>query len=225
MFVVMIIILPSSLPFIGNFGATRRYQQQVVPAASSSSSQFPAEVPRSNVACTTGAYPRQTQKFPDQGSITKSQSYERNVPRGQNPVSAGNIGHSTYVETNMYKIIFHPQFATNAVHYDIDIEPAAKKDTPAAKKDTPTAKKAPPAVKKDTPAAKKDTPEAKKDSKAICSKAICRAVFEKCRLRHFPQRYPAFDGKKNAYSANDLPFNDSVSNIQHIQSVLFNISI
>ncbi|XP_025270021.1 protein argonaute-2 isoform X2 [Camponotus floridanus] len=42
----------------------------------------------------------------------------------------------------------------------------------------------------------------------IASKAIYRKVFEKCRVSKFHSRYPAFDGKKNAYSANDLPFGD-----------------
>ncbi|XP_029661699.1 protein argonaute-2-like isoform X1 [Formica exsecta] len=37
-------------------------------------------------------------------------------------------------------------------------------------------------------------------------KALYRKVFEKCRSEHFTNRYPAFDGRKNAYSAKDLPF-------------------
>ncbi|XP_076752627.1 argonaute 2 [Xylocopa sonorina] len=39
-------------------------------------------------------------------------------------------------------------------------------------------------------------------------KCLLRAVFEEYRKKHFPQRFPAFDGKKNAYSANSLPFGD-----------------
>ncbi|XP_070172472.1 uncharacterized protein [Polyergus mexicanus] len=37
-------------------------------------------------------------------------------------------------------------------------------------------------------------------------KTLYRKVFEKCRSEHFTNRYPAFDGRKNAYSAKDLPF-------------------
>lgn len=54
------------------------------------------------------------------------------------------------------------------------------------------------------------------DITPIAPKALYRKVFEQCRVNYFKNRYPAFDGKKNAYSANDLPFNDSVSNTQHI---------
>lgn len=50
----------------------------------------------------------------------------------------------------------------------------------------------------------------------IASKALYRKIFEQCRMNNFKNRYPAFDGKKNAYSANELPFDDFVSNIQHI---------
>lgn len=39
-------------------------------------------------------------------------------------------------------------------------------------------------------------------------KFLMRPIFEGYRKTHFPQRYPAFDGKKNAYSAKDLPFGD-----------------
>ncbi|XP_043510575.1 protein argonaute-2 [Frieseomelitta varia] len=37
-------------------------------------------------------------------------------------------------------------------------------------------------------------------------KCFLRFVFEEFRKIHCPNRYPAFDGRKNAYSANDLPF-------------------
>nr|XP_003707086.1 PREDICTED: protein argonaute-2 [Megachile rotundata]XP_012149383.1 PREDICTED: protein argonaute-2 [Megachile rotundata] len=39
-------------------------------------------------------------------------------------------------------------------------------------------------------------------------KFLMRTIFEQYRKKHFPNRYPAFDGKKNAYSANKLPFGD-----------------
>ncbi|XP_054013993.1 protein argonaute-2 isoform X2 [Hylaeus anthracinus] len=39
-------------------------------------------------------------------------------------------------------------------------------------------------------------------------KFLMRRVFEAYRSKHFPNRYPAFDGKRNAYSAGDLPFGD-----------------
>ncbi|XP_029665997.1 protein argonaute-4 isoform X2 [Formica exsecta] len=48
------------------------------------------------------------------------------------------------------------------------------------------------------------------DITPIAPKALYRKVFEQCRVNYFKNRYPAFDGKKNAYSANDLPFNDSM---------------
>ncbi|KAL6425221.1 hypothetical protein ACFW04_009460 [Cataglyphis niger] len=46
------------------------------------------------------------------------------------------------------------------------------------------------------------------DITPIASKTLYRKVFEQCRANNFKNRYPAFDGKKNAYSANDLPFED-----------------
>ncbi|XP_060818743.1 protein argonaute-2-like isoform X1 [Bombus pascuorum] len=39
-------------------------------------------------------------------------------------------------------------------------------------------------------------------------KCFLRKVFEEFRKVQCPKRYPAFDGRKNAYSANDLPFGD-----------------
>ncbi|XP_076229026.1 protein argonaute-2-like [Nomia melanderi] len=39
-------------------------------------------------------------------------------------------------------------------------------------------------------------------------KFLMRPVFEQYRKNHFPNRYPAFDGRKNAYSAKELPFGD-----------------
>nr|XP_012231083.1 PREDICTED: protein argonaute-2 isoform X1 [Linepithema humile]XP_012231084.1 PREDICTED: protein argonaute-2 isoform X1 [Linepithema humile] len=39
-------------------------------------------------------------------------------------------------------------------------------------------------------------------------KRIHKRVFDACRNTYFGKRHPAYDGKKNAYSANDLPFND-----------------
>lgn len=37
-----------------------------------------------------------------------------------------------------------------------------------------------------------------------------RRVVEEFRLRHFPNRYPAFDGVKNLYSSKNLPFEDQL---------------
>ncbi|XP_031771668.1 protein argonaute-2 isoform X2 [Apis florea] len=39
-------------------------------------------------------------------------------------------------------------------------------------------------------------------------KFLLRTVFEEFRKKQCPKRYPAFDGKKNAYSAQNLPFGD-----------------
>lgn len=39
-------------------------------------------------------------------------------------------------------------------------------------------------------------------------KCFLRSVFEEFRKIQCPKRYPAFDGRKNAYSANNLPFGD-----------------
>lgn len=95
--------------------------------------------------------------------------YQLAIPRRQNPMKAGTKGRPISVYTNMFEIIFSPNFITNAVHYDVNITPTA-------------------------------------------SKAMYRKIFEQCRLQNFSNRYPAFDGKKNAYSANDLPFVDLVRN-------------
>jgi len=71
----------------------------------------------------------------------------------------------------MFEIIFHKNFVTNAVHYDVEITPVAPK-------------------------------------------SVYRRVFELCRKIYFKNRHPAFDGSKNAYSANDLPLpDDNVSKI------------
>lgn len=56
---------------------------------------------------------------------------------------------------------------------------------------------------------KRQMSDDKKESKL--PKALCRNIFEQFRTKHFKNRYPAYDGKKNAYSGNDLPIND-VSN-------------
>ncbi|KAG7199076.1 hypothetical protein KM043_017975 [Ampulex compressa] len=41
-------------------------------------------------------------------------------------------------------------------------------------------------------------------------KFLMRTVFETFRAKTMPKRYPAYDGKKNAYSASNLPFGDYV---------------
>ncbi|CAK9817409.1 Protein argonaute-2 [Anthophora plagiata] len=40
-------------------------------------------------------------------------------------------------------------------------------------------------------------------------KFLLRPIFEEFRKKHFPKRFPAFDGKKNAFSAKELPFGDT----------------
>ncbi|CAL1679989.1 unnamed protein product [Lasius platythorax] len=97
-----------------------------------------------------------------QSSISRRQDLCRNESKSQN---------HTYVLTNMFEIIFHENFITDVVHYDVNITP-------------------------------------------IASKASYRKVFEKYRLTYFKNRYPAFDGKKNAYSANILPCDDHETDIK-----------
>ncbi|KAJ8955580.1 hypothetical protein NQ318_001410, partial [Aromia moschata] len=48
-------------------------------------------------------------------------------------------------------------------------------------------------------------------------KKYLRTVVEQFRLKHFPKRYPAFDGRKNLYSPSPLPFNDAISDTIIIQ--------
>lgn len=42
-------------------------------------------------------------------------------------------------------------------------------------------------------------------------KFLKRLAFNKLREQYFPNNWPAFDGRVNAYSAGDLPFGRSVS--------------
>lgn len=51
-------------------------------------------------------------------------------------------------------------------------------------------------------------------------KFLLRTVFEEFRKKQCPKRYPAFDGKKNAYSAKILPFGDK--SVSHISIIYFN---
>lgn len=90
------------------------------------------------------------------------------MPKRSKPDQCGTAGRRISVYTNMMSIDLGSKFKTNAVHYDVEIDP--------------------------------DRP-----------KFLMRQVFEALRKKHFPQRYPAFDGRKNLYSAGDLPFDDTVS--------------
>lgn len=105
------------------------------------------------------------------------------IPKRKNPLCGGKIGKNISVFTNMYQIIFSDKFVTNAVHYDIVIRPFDEKPSKT---------------------------ETKKEIKL--PKILCRNIFEQCRNKHFSKRFPAYDGKKNAYSANELPFSNYVSN-------------
>lgn len=110
--------------------------------------------------------------------------YHDMIPKRKDPLCAGKIGKNITVFTNMYQILFNDKFVTNAVHYDIDIRPFEEK--PSKKTE----------IKRET----------------RLPKILCRDIFEQCRNKHFNKRFPAYDGNKNAYSANDLPFPDYVSN-------------
>ncbi|CAK9802564.1 Protein argonaute-2 [Anthophora quadrimaculata] len=80
-------------------------------------------------------------------------------------LTGGKAGRPITVETNMIKMVFHSNFETEVVHYDVVITP--------------------------------DRP-----------KFLLKFIFEEFRKKHFPKRFPAFDGKKNAFSAKELPFGD-----------------
>jgi len=114
--------------------------------------------------------------------------YHEMIPKRANPQKAGTAGQKITVWTNMFQIIFNEKFVTNAVHYDVTVKPF-----------------------KDREEDPKQNPE-KEIKIPKLPKALCRNIFEQCRNKHFGKRYPAYDGKKNAYSANDLPFADDVSN-------------
>lgn len=45
-------------------------------------------------------------------------------------------------------------------------------------------------------------------------KKALRSVIETFRLKHYPDRYPAFDGNKNLYSSRELPFGDQLCDEQ-----------
>lgn len=109
--------------------------------------------------------------------------YHKMIPKRANPQKGGSVGLKTDVWTNMFRIIFDDKFVTNAVHYDISFQPKRDRNT------------------------KKD-----KTKEFMLPRALCRNIFEQCRQKHFKNRYPAYDGKKNAYSANNLPITDDVSN-------------
>ncbi|XP_036143314.1 protein argonaute-2 [Monomorium pharaonis] len=119
-------------------------------------------------------------------SSTDMVAYQSMIPKRQDPTKAGTMGQRIKVYTNMFEIIFAKNFVTNAVHYDVTIKPI-KSSKSDSKKDSKKLDKAP-----------------------KLPKALCRNIFEQCRNQHFGNRYPAYDGNKNAYSANDLPFSDSM---------------
>lgn len=111
--------------------------------------------------------------------------YQNMIPKRVHPEKGGSVGIKIEVLTNMFKVIFDENFVTNAVHYDVTIKPYKQSTEKTGKK--------------------KDQKEFK------LPKAVCRSIFEQFRNKHFKNRFPAYDGKKNAFSANDLPFVDDVS--------------
>lgn len=115
--------------------------------------------------------PLQTANTSSKSKMSPSamKQYQLSIPKRRNPNKGGTLGKQIYVWTNMFEILFHKNFVTNAIHYDVTITPNAPK-------------------------------------------LLHKDVFEECRKAYFDKRFPAFDGKKNAYSANDLPFKDFVSN-------------
>ncbi|KAF7403817.1 hypothetical protein HZH68_006611 [Vespula germanica] len=60
-------------------------------------------------------------------------------------------------------------------------------------------------------------------------KCLMRLIFEELRKKKFPNRYPAYDGNKIAYSANDLPFptyiNDEITIFENGQERTFQIEM
>lgn len=123
------------------------------------------------------------------------------IPKRAKPNEGGSVGIKIEVLTNMFKIIFDNKFVTNAVHYDVAIKPYKQSTEENGKK--------------------KGT-----QKELQLPKTLCRSIFEQFRNKHFNNRYPAYDGKKNAYSANDLPFDNDVSTcvdcntIYHIITIL-----
>lgn len=110
--------------------------------------------------------------------------YQVRIPKKQTTKEPYPETGSTSVLTNMFKIKFKNNYLTKAVHYDVDITT--------------------------------NPIEQSKNSSTVSnkfSKALCRKIFEKCRDKKFYERYPAFDGKKNAYSASDLFSGNAVSNM------------
>ncbi|GAB1863530.1 Eukaryotic translation initiation factor 2C 2 [Camponotus japonicus] len=98
------------------------------------------------------------------------------IPRRQRIKQPSSETASIKVNTNMFKIKFDNDFLKKAVHYDVDIT------------------------------IKQPNKSSTQTTSNKFSKALCRKIFEQCRSKNFSKRYPAFDGKKNAYSAYDLPF-------------------
>ncbi|KYN18207.1 Protein argonaute-2 [Trachymyrmex cornetzi] len=117
-------------------------------------------------------------------SSAQLKAYHDMIPKRKNPLCGGKIGNNISVFTNMYQIIFSDKFVTNAVHYDINIRPFDEKPSKT---------------------------ETKKETRL--PKILCRNIFEQCRNKHFGMRFPAYDGNKNAYSANELPFPDNMQDV------------
>ncbi|KAG5325951.1 AGO2 protein, partial [Acromyrmex heyeri] len=110
--------------------------------------------------------------------------YHDMIPKRKSPLRGGKNGTSISVFTNMYEIMFSDKFVTDAVHYDIVIRPFNEKPSKT---------------------------ETEKETKL--PKKLCRDIFEQCRNKHFSERFPAYDGNKNAYSAKELPFLDYMQDI------------
>lgn len=100
----------------------------------------------------------------------------------------------------MFDIIFKENFATMAVHYDVKIclvETYDNNDDKQQYKQNPQ---------------KQDKKPALKSKRELKSKRLFRKVFDEWRKKYYPQRYPAYDGMANAYTARELPFENTVSN-------------
>lgn len=125
----------------------------------------------------------------------QKKAYFEQIPKRINPMKAGTVGQRITVWTNMFQIIFDDKFVTNAVHYDVTVKPV------------------------------KDSRNGREGSQIIkLPKALCRNIFEQCRSTYFKDRFPAYDGNKSAFSANDLPIND-VSNTRNYNAIYYNGNI
>ncbi|KYN39036.1 Protein argonaute-2, partial [Trachymyrmex septentrionalis] len=134
-----------------------------------------------------GAWGRPRQQIPQsepqqlQGASSQQQQQSQGawsrLPQQQQPQGAWGPQQTAW-EQQQHRAPTLPQQQQKAsIHYDINIRPLDEKP--------------------------KKT-ETKKETRL--PKILCRNIFEQCRNKHFSERFPAYDGNKNAYSANELPF-------------------